>query len=77
MWITCGEAREEVHRDRGMYAAVMTGIGTVLGDDPLLTCRVAGGRQSCEGDLRYAHEATGGFGDSENVIACQDHRGGR
>lgn len=60
-WITCGEAREEVHRDRGMYAAVMTGIGTVLGDDPLLTCRVAGGRNPvrviCDTHMRLPEDS--------------------
>ena len=43
-WITGEAARERVHQDRGRYAAVMVGIGTVLADDPLLTCRIEGGR---------------------------------
>lgn len=43
-WITGEAARERVHRDRGRYAAVMVGLGTVLADDPLLTCRIEGGR---------------------------------
>jgi diaminohydroxyphosphoribosylaminopyrimidine deaminase/5-amino-6-(5-phosphoribosylamino)uracil reductase len=38
-WISCEESREEVHRLRAECAAVMTGIGTVLADDPLLTAR--------------------------------------
>ena len=42
-WITGEEARQDVHKLRGRYAAIMVGIGTVLADDPLLNCRVEGG----------------------------------
>lgn len=41
-WITGEKARDEVHRWRSQYDAVLTGIGTVLADDPLLTCRIKG-----------------------------------
>ncbi|WP_369284059.1 bifunctional diaminohydroxyphosphoribosylaminopyrimidine deaminase/5-amino-6-(5-phosphoribosylamino)uracil reductase RibD [Oscillibacter sp. GMB15532] len=43
-WITGEAARQRVHADRGRYAAIMAGVGTVLADDPLLTCRSEGGR---------------------------------
>ena len=43
-WITNETARKHVHKDRFRYSAVMAGIGTVIADDPLLTCRIEGGR---------------------------------
>ena len=43
-WITGEAARGQVHRDRNRFAAVLVGVGTVLADDPLLTCRMPGGR---------------------------------
>ncbi|MDO5402110.1 MAG: bifunctional diaminohydroxyphosphoribosylaminopyrimidine deaminase/5-amino-6-(5-phosphoribosylamino)uracil reductase RibD [Eubacteriales bacterium] len=55
-WITGEKAREHVHRQRNRYAAIMTGIGTVLADNPMLTCRVQGGnnpvRVICDSSLR-------------------------
>ena len=41
-WITSDAAREDVQRLRASSAAILTGIGTVLADDPALTGRVAG-----------------------------------
>jgi len=43
-WITADRSRREVHRLRGVVDAIMVGVGTVLKDDPLLTCRVPGGK---------------------------------
>lgn len=41
-WITGPEARNDVHRLRARCSAIMTGIGTVLGDDPAMTARPEG-----------------------------------
>lgn len=38
-WITGEESRQDVHRLRARQAAIITGIGTVLADNPLLTVR--------------------------------------
>lgn len=39
-WITGEEARRNVHKDRRRHPGIMVGIGTILADDPLLTCRL-------------------------------------
>ncbi len=39
-WITSPEARQDVQRLRARSSAILTGIGTALKDDPLLTVRL-------------------------------------
>ena len=60
-WITGEKAREHVHRLRHRYSGIMAGIGTVLADDPLLTCRMPGGRNPvrilCDTHLRVPEDA--------------------
>ncbi len=55
-WVTGEEARYNVQADRGRYSSIMVGTGTVLKDDPLLTCRIPGGRNPvriiCDSSLR-------------------------
>ena len=39
-WITCEESRKNAHQIRASSDAILTGIGTVLADDPSLTARI-------------------------------------
>lgn len=39
-WISCAASRRRVHALRGRVDCILTAIGTVLADDPLLTARV-------------------------------------
>jgi len=41
-WITGEPARKAAHALRGRNDAIMVGVGTVLADNPDLTCRIAG-----------------------------------
>jgi len=43
-WITGEESREDVQRLRHEHRGIMVGIGTVLADNPMLNCRMDGGR---------------------------------
>src|SRR5207249_3483277 len=46
-WVTSEESRAEVHRMRHASDALLTGIGTILADDPLLTDRSGLPRRKC------------------------------
>ena len=55
-WVTGEEARAHVQTLRNHYKGIMAGIGTVLADDPMLNCRMEGGRNPvriiCDSHLR-------------------------
>ena len=55
-WVTGEAARAHVQQLRHRYTGIMVGVGTVLADDPLLTCRIPGGRSPvrilCDTHLR-------------------------
>lgn len=44
-WITSSLAREEVHRLRNKYDAILTGSGTIIKDNPSLNCRLESEKQ--------------------------------
>lgn len=60
-WITGEAARAHVHELRNHYKGIMTGIGTVLADDPMLNCRIPGGRDPirivCDSQLRIPYDS--------------------
>ena len=45
-WITGEESRTKVHQLRANHDAIITGIGTVLADNPKLDCRIKGLEQN-------------------------------
>lgn len=55
-WVTGEDARAHGRSLRHRYRAIMVGSGTVLADDPLLTCRIEGARDPlrivCDSRLR-------------------------
>lgn len=55
-WITGEEARANVQQTRNRHMGIMVGVGTVLADNPQLTCRIEGGRNPvriiCDTHLR-------------------------
>ena len=60
-WITGEEARSRVQEDRNRYMGIMVGIGTVLQDDPMLTCRIPNGKNPvriiCDTSLKIPMES--------------------
>lgn len=43
-WVSCEASRRYAHKLRSYNQAILVGVGTVLQDDPLLTCRIHGAR---------------------------------
>ena len=70
-WITGERSRKRVHEDRSRYFAVMCGVGTILADDSLLTCRLPAARNPvriiCDSRLRTPP-------DSRVVTTCSQAR---
>jgi diaminohydroxyphosphoribosylaminopyrimidine deaminase/5-amino-6-(5-phosphoribosylamino)uracil reductase len=78
-WITGAESRERVQRLRHSVDAVITGIGTVLADDPLLTDRSGLARRRpllrvvLDSKLRLPLESKlCGSADGDVVVFCSE-----
>ena len=79
-WITGPEARADVQRLRAESGAILTGVGTVVDDDPSLTVRGggidSGGRQPLRAvvdtRLRMSDGAAMLGMDGETVVYCVD-----
>lgn len=75
-WITGETAREHVHELRNYYKGILVGIGTVLADDPMLTCRIPGGRNPvrivCDSSLRIPLECrlVNSVDEAPVIVAC-------
>jgi diaminohydroxyphosphoribosylaminopyrimidine deaminase/5-amino-6-(5-phosphoribosylamino)uracil reductase len=51
-WITGADARHDVQKMRARSSAILTGIGTILADDPALTVRPEGADWYPKGEVR-------------------------
>lgn len=55
-WVSGEQSRERVQQTRNALTGIMVGIGTILNDNPRLTCRIQGGRNPvriiCDSKLR-------------------------
>ena len=77
-WITGEPAREHVHELRNYYRGILVGIGTVLADDPMLTCRLPGGRNPvrivCDSHLRIPLECrlVNSVNEAPVIVACTE-----
>ena len=81
-WISGEQSRLYAHEVRGWCDGVLVGIGTVLADDPLLTCRGVAGKHPArvvlDGDLRTPVDCQLVLtaGDSPIVVAAPDAAAG-
>ncbi len=57
-WITSKQARADVHRLRARSSAILTGSGTVLADDPLLTVQSGNDCNELRQPLRVVLDST-------------------
>ena len=75
-WISGEASRARVHRWRNACMGIMAGIGTVLADDPLLNCRIPGGKDPvriiCDTNLRIPEDSQicRTAGQYETIVVC-------
>ena len=77
-WITGEAAREQVQRSRHKYMGIMAGVGTVIADNPRLTCRLEGKKNPvriiCDTHLRtpLTSEVVQTAGEISTMIATAE-----
>jgi diaminohydroxyphosphoribosylaminopyrimidine deaminase/5-amino-6-(5-phosphoribosylamino)uracil reductase len=75
-WVTGEAARRHGHVLRSQHDAILVGAGTVVADDPRLTCRVEGGNHPVpvvlDTGLRIAADAKVLHGERRAVVVCGD-----
>ncbi len=73
-WITGAEARSFAHKLRHLHDAVLVGAGTVLADDPQLTCRLFEGKDPLrivlDSRLRTPLHAKVLNGEAPTLLVC-------
>jgi diaminohydroxyphosphoribosylaminopyrimidine deaminase / 5-amino-6-(5-phosphoribosylamino)uracil reductase len=73
-WISSAESRRSVQQMRARADAVLVGVGTVLADDPRLTCRLAGATQPLrvilDHELRTPAKARVVTGPGSCLLVC-------
>ena len=78
-WISGPCALKEVHRMRHANMGIMVGIGTVLSDNPLLTCRLPSGKNPvriiCDSKLRIPLESSlvNTASDVKTIVVCANN----
>lgn len=71
-WISSAASRAMVHRERGRVDAVLTGMGTVMADDPMLTVRGVRARRT---PLRAVWDPRLGLPEDRALVrTAQAHR---
>ena len=68
-WITGPEARAYGHALRANHDAIATGIGTVLADNPSLTCRLAGREE--DSPKRYVFDRQNRLPENAALHPCE------
>ncbi len=75
-WVTGEESRAHVQTLRNHYKGILAGIGTVLADDPMLNCRIEGGRNPiriiADSHLRIPMDSqlVATAGEQPLIVAC-------
>lgn len=75
-WITGERARAHAHGLRAEHDAILVGVGTLLADDPRLTCRTAVGRDPVpvvlDSNLRSPPSAAAFAGPRRALVVCAE-----